>query len=738
MAGPCPPFVEMRTTSTRRESKMAEQHLLEERRENWGTRTGFVLAAIGSAVGLGNLWGFPYQVYSHGGGAFLIPYVIAMLLVGIPLLILEFSLGHMTQKAAPDAYRGISRRTEMIGWWGIILGFVIVTFYPVILAYCGSYLIECIKGIVSYKGELAWKGMGLEGINDHFFKDYLQMWPEDAGVKPWALGKLITPIVASLAVIWVLMYFCIFRGVKMVSKVVLLTVPLPWIMLCVLTVRGLTLPGSASGLNFYLDPDWSELAKPDTWRAAFGQMFFSMSLAFGVMITYASFLHRKSDINNNAAIIGLADMGTSFIAGIAVFATLGAMSYATAQAGQPVPVQEVAKEGPSLAFVAFPYALAQLPYSAWFGAVFFIALLTLGIDSAFSITESVLASLVDKTGWSRGKTLIVMTLVGFALGLVYCTRGGLVWLGSIADDCIFNWSGISLLGLLECVVIGWAYRLGRLREHANERSDWHLSALWDFVIRYVAPFILSALAVWTVLDQASQPGGLLYSGDGTFKVPTLVSLLLAAAAPVLAVILSRVKSPGADAHAEHVGQPRTGRKIGLVGTAVVVVGLVAAVWCFVLAMQANWQSQQGKPISEIMPIYSLWGYEVSRACALAVVAAATGLVGVVLGSCVVGYAERNARRPSGFARFSAACGVMLMGVAAGLSLALFVMGREFPESPSQPARDAGTLTGPSAMVLGCMIGLLVIGLGWCFFRALTAAGTAQAVQEQVSEGAQAE
>ena len=116
--------------------------LLEEQRENWGSRTGFILAAIGSAVGLGNLWGFPYKVYDHGGGAFLIPYVFAMLVIGVPLMILEFSLGHMTQRAAPDAYRGISRKTEPIGWWGIILGFVIITYYPVILAWCGSFLID--------------------------------------------------------------------------------------------------------------------------------------------------------------------------------------------------------------------------------------------------------------------------------------------------------------------------------------------------------------------------------------------------------------------------------------------------------------------------------------------------------------------------------------------------------------------------------------------------------------------
>ncbi|KKK87128.1 hypothetical protein LCGC14_2756340, partial [marine sediment metagenome] len=305
---------------------MAESPLLEEQRENWGSRAGFVLAAIGSAVGLGNLWGFPYKVYDHGGGAFLIPYLLAMLLIGIPLLILEFSLGHMTQRAAPNAYRGINRKTEPIGWWGIILGFVIITYYPVILAWCGSFLVECGRGIFTNGGELAWKDQGLDGVKEHFLNGYLQIWKGEelvGDIRPWSLGKLISPIAISLVVIWVLMYFCIFRGVKMVSKVVLLTVPLPWIMLLILTIRGLTLPGATRGLNFYLDPDWSELAKPETWRWAFGQMFFSMSLAFGVMVTYASFLRRKSDINNNAAIIGLADIGTSFVAGIAVFATLG-------------------------------------------------------------------------------------------------------------------------------------------------------------------------------------------------------------------------------------------------------------------------------------------------------------------------------------------------------------------------------------------------------------------------------
>ena len=135
---------------------MAEQ-LLEEQRENWGSRAGFVLAAIGSAVGLGNLWGFPYKVYANGGGAFLIPYLIAMGFIGVPLLILEFSLGHLTQRAAPNAFRAIGRRTEPVGWWGILLSFIIITYYAVILAWCLNYLVLCVQGIFQ-GGKLPWSG----------------------------------------------------------------------------------------------------------------------------------------------------------------------------------------------------------------------------------------------------------------------------------------------------------------------------------------------------------------------------------------------------------------------------------------------------------------------------------------------------------------------------------------------------------------------------------------------------
>ncbi|MCK5529324.1 MAG: sodium-dependent transporter, partial [Kiritimatiellae bacterium] len=283
----------------------------EEKRGVWNSRTAFILAAIGSAVGLGNLWAFPYKLYAYGGGAFLIPYFIAMLVIGIPLLIMEFSIGQWSRQSPPGAFAAISQRYKFVGWWLTILAFIIITYYTVILGYCVLFLIQSIQGMFS--GSLPWEG-STEIARDHFFKQTL------AYADGFKLSGMRWPVLGAMALSWTMIYLCLFRGVNWVSKVVLITVPLPWIMLIILTIRGLTLDGAITGLHFYLEPHWGKLAEVDTWRFAFGQVFFSMSLGFAVMISYASFLPKRSDINNNALIIGLGDLATSFIAGIAIFA----------------------------------------------------------------------------------------------------------------------------------------------------------------------------------------------------------------------------------------------------------------------------------------------------------------------------------------------------------------------------------------------------------------------------------
>ena len=671
---------------------MAE--LLEEQRENWGSRGGFILAAIGSAVGLGNLWKFPYELYNHGGGAFLIPYVIAVFVIGVPMLILEFSLGHFTQRAAPDAFGRSHKRFEFVGWWGIILGFVIITFYPVVLAYCISFLCISLQGIFT-GGQLPWAGEGIEGVNKakEFFYDTYLGYTEGT-----ALGAVRLNILLPLAVAWLAMYFCIFRGVRLVSKIVWLTVPLPWLMLLVLTVRGLTLPGSMKGLAYYLNPVWSELAKPTTWQFAFGQAFFSLSLAFGVMITYASFLHRRSDINNNAAIIGLADFGTSFIAGLAIFATLGAMAYITQQAGKTVSVQEVVGEGPGLAFVVFPYALAQLPYSAWWSFVFFFTLVTLGIDSAFSITESVLAAVIDKTGWRRSIVLPVMSLVGFGIGIVYITKGGLNWLGTIADFINGTW-GIAWVGLLECVVLGWLWRIEKLRQHANDRSDWKLGKWWDYLIRIVIPIILGSLFLWNLFNDFTRQEGFFVGTDGELILQNCVGMAVIGLAPVLSLLISAGKwrARAAEKTPPDVETETRGRLTGTAGLIFALLAIPAVIFV------AN------RIITEQMD---------SVCHFLMFICLLMGIGAVLSGNSQLNRYNKNSTQASWLARWAGVIGVM--DISAFIAIYLINMTRYRPPAAAAAKTAGDQLSVVSYVILSIVFLIIIGGLVWCFYRALTA------------------
>ena len=673
--------------------------ILEEQRESWGSRGAFIFAAIGSAVGLGNIWGFPYKVYSYGGAAFLIPYIIAVFCVGIPMMILEFSLGHFTQRASPDAFRLINKRFEFAGWWGIILGFVIITYYPVILAYGFSFLWFSLKAAILGTA-LPWAGQGVEGVtkaNDFFTKTYLN---HEEG---FAFGGIQLHILITLAVSWLAMYFSIFRGVKFLGKVAWLTVPLPWMILLVLTVRGLTLPGSMSGLVYYLDPDWAELAKPTTWRFAFGHVFFSLSLAFGVMVTYAGFLHKRSDINNNAAIVAIADSATGFIVGLAIFSTLGGMAYVSRQAGGNVGVADIATEGPGLAFVALPYALAQLPGAAWWSLAFFFILCNLGVNSAFSITESVLASLVDKTGWKRCWILPVMSLVGFALGIVYLNRTGLNWLGTI-DGFINGTWGIAFLGLLECMVLGWGYRIENLRKHANDRSDWRLGIWWNYSIRVVIPIILGTLFFWNLIEDFTARDGFLRNPAGQWILPNCVGIAIVSIAPVIAILLSLVKSKAKELEEtykpldEAILQKRVaGRFGGLFSFALSAFASLIIILLF-------FESHNLKSVQDYF-----WGFAVGLAVA-----------GLIFSNYAIHKHDKGEVGASWLVRWGGI--IATLDISAFFALLLNRMSQNIAAS-SQRKAIADELSTFSYISLTIILLLIVGGLGWCFYRGISPAGS---------------
>ncbi len=668
-----------------------------QQRENWGSRGGFVLAAIGSAVGLGNLWGFPYKIYSYGGGAFLIPYILAIFVIGVPMLTMEFSLGHFTQRSAPGAFGSCDRKLEVVGWWGIILGFVIITYYPVILGYCFSFLWLSAKGIFN-GGDLPWAQQGIEGVKkaeEFFYNSYLAHEPGN-----FNLGTIRWNVFVPLIIAWLSMYLCICKGVKLVGKIVWLTVPLPWLMLLILAVRGLTLDGSVAGLAFYLNPSWEKLAEPTTWRYAFGQVFFSLSLAFGVMVTYASFLHKKSDINNNAMIIGISDFATSFVAGIAIFATLGGMAFATAQTGSYVAVDKVVNGGPGLAFVAFPYALAQLPYSAWFSFIFFFALVTLGIDSAFSITESVLTAIVDKTAWNRSVVLIVMSFTGLAGGVVYtASGGGLNWLGTI-DGFINGTWGIAFLGLLECVALGWIYRIDRLRQHANERSDFAFGRWWNYLIRIVIPIILGTLFFWSMFDDFGNNGFFIKAGQ--LNLPNIVGLSIVAAAPILAVILSATGKPFEKMHP--TVRVTKGAKSGTAG---LILALISTLMTATLAVF-------------VLPVHLMQ--------IVAVVTVLTSFSAVIITNYVLDNCDTAENKASLSARAGGIIAILNISVVAAMVL---IRLNNYVKNSGKFTSTAipQELTGVSYIILAVVFLLIIGGLGWCFYKAIVACGK----QEQVPQ-----
>ena len=486
---------------------------MNEGRERWTSRSSFIIASVGAAIGLGNVWRFPYMCYENGGGAFLIPYFIALLTAGIPLMILEYGLGRKMQAGAPTAFAMVRKGTEWIGWLSLMVVMLIFLFYPVIMAWCVDY--------VTYAFNLGW-GTDAAGF---FERDFLQM-----SGSPGALAGIRWPIVIGLAIVWLAIYLCLFKGLKALSKIVFYTVMIPWGILVILVIRGLTLPGAIEGLKFYLTPNFSVLLNPRVWLAAYGQIFFTLSLAMGTMIVYSSYLPKKSDITNNSFIVSLANCGTSFFAGFAVFSILGYLAQAMG-----VSVPEVTSSGFGLAFITYPTAIRLLPLvPAFFGILFFIMLLTLGIDSAFSQIEPFVAGFTDKWKFDKKWVLPAVCFGGFLIGIVFTTRGGYYWLDIV--DYFAGTFGLTLVGLLECIVIGYVYKAQKMREYVNEVSEFRLGKWWDICIMIVTPVILGISFVLSVVT-------LIQKGYGGYPAwATLIGVIITIGIVVLSFVLMSIKS----------------------------------------------------------------------------------------------------------------------------------------------------------------------------------------------------
>eukprot|EP00127_Corallochytrium_limacisporum_P007082 Clim_evm1s242 gene=Clim_evmTU1s242 len=471
-----------------------------ENRTHWDNRWQYILAAMGSAIGLGNVWRFPFMAYEYGGGAFFIPYLMALFLLGIPLFIYEASLGQCTQAGPALSLMKLHRRASGVGIGLTMCAFVIVTYYTAIMNWSWVYFVQ------SFYVDLPWYNEELDQehnpssvlqyAEDHFDNNVVMM-SEDPGQTEIMVSALYGANVLTFACI----YFAIWKGVKVTGKVVYFTVLAPIVSLIVLVIRGATLDGAQEGIKAYIGEwDVSELSNGEMWSAASSQIFFSLSLASASMIAYGSYNPAGGPVVENSFIVCIGNCTFSFFAGFAVFSTLG---YFAEQEG--VPISEVSSGGKSLAFVAFPVTLAKLPAANFFSALFFLTLILLGIDSAFANTEAVVTTLDDMRlmkGLRQEFKVLVVLAVMFMLSTMYASDVGTYLLDT--TDYFLNQYCMLMLGAAEVIVGCWMYKHDELVEEVGAK------AVTSFEIAFFGSVGLGALlatAVWGSLGSIASVVG---------------------------------------------------------------------------------------------------------------------------------------------------------------------------------------------------------------------------------------
>lgn len=455
-----------------------------QKRETWGSRSGFILAAVGSAIGLGNIWRFPYMAYDNGGGAFLIPYFVAMLIAGIPFMMLEFGLGHKFRGSAPRIFTSISKRWEWLGWWQVLVAFVIACYYVVVIAWAIDYFI------------LSFTQGWTADPKGFFFGAFLGLTNS-----PLNLGDIQWKIFAASSFAWIVAFISVFTGVRGgIERANKIFMPLLFILVLIFIGRVITLDGASEGLNWLFRPDFSALTSGKVWSAAFGQIFYSLSLGFAIMLSYSSYLPKESDVSNNACMTVFINCGFSLLAGVMIFSVLGYMA-----TQQGVPISSVAGGGVGLAFVTLPTAINLMPMPAFFGVLFFLALTFAGISSMISILEAVICAIIDKLEMPRKAAAILVCGAGFIISTAFTTGGGLLLL-DIVDHFINNF-GVLFGGLIEIILVGWFCDLEEMRTHINAVSDFSISSIWNICLRFITPLMLGIMVISNLITDLTKNYG---------------------------------------------------------------------------------------------------------------------------------------------------------------------------------------------------------------------------------------
>ena len=448
-------------------------------KNEWGSNLSFILAMIGSAVGLGNIWRYPYVLYSNGGGAFYIPYIVAILLMGIPFLILEYGVGYNFKSSFAKAISNINSKCEYLGWLLPVAVFMIMIYYSAILGWDGIYI------ILSF-----FKGWGADP-NTYFATTLLQSSDSYMGLLNF-IPVIAVAMLAGWIIIWFISHKDLEKGLGKVSKVL---VPLLFIIMVVIVGFSLTLPGASIGLAQLFNPDWSLLGHFEIWMAAFGQIVFSLSLGMSIAFTYASYTKDDADLITNTISIAIANSAFENFAALGVFSILGYMSLQSGTA-----VADLVTQGTGLVFIAYPTVFNVLGnWALVLGPLFFLTVYLAGLTSILSTIEPLSFSIQNKFGLTRSKTMTILCVVGALISMLYATSFGGSLLGFV--DTFINQIALLFGVIVECIVFAWIFKAEKLVDFLNSRSKTiKVGKWWLIIVKYILPIVISIIWIGGMID----------------------------------------------------------------------------------------------------------------------------------------------------------------------------------------------------------------------------------------------
>lgn len=447
-------------------------------RGTWGSKAGFVLAAAGSAVGLGNIWGFPTQVGQGGGAVFVLVYLLCVLLICLPIMVAELVIGRHAQLDPVGSFAAIRPNTRwwLVGVLGVLAGAGILSFYSVIAGWSVAYI--WFAGTGALTGDA-------EAIGT-FFGTFTAKGPLNVGLTLVVLATTATVLVGGVQ-----------SGIERVTKAMM---PVLIALLLVLAARAVTLPGAAEGLAYYLQPDISRLFDPIVLNAALGQAFFSLSLGMGAMLTYGSYLGKRESIVSAACWVVALDTSMALLAGFIIF-----------PAGFSIDGFDPSAGGPGLIFAVLPRLFSTLPGGQLFGAAFFILLTMAALTSTISLLEVPVAHFIDVHTWSRRKAVLLVTTVVFVIAIPSALGNGAV--GTLTSlpgfgtdfltlmNIVWNNFALPIGGLLTALFVGWVWRVDRASEEVElHGTPFPGRALWSFLVRWICPVAITVIIVYTIVS----------------------------------------------------------------------------------------------------------------------------------------------------------------------------------------------------------------------------------------------